>query len=460
MPLSKNIRMRVAAQSIDKDDLVEYEKKERLKELQQRFLTISKEITKNNLDSIKGQSIIQVNDFKKSKINKDIKQQLSSTNKKLDELREKERKYKEIIAKSKNKLRVKDEELVKETSKNFELNNKTEKYLSKINGLETRIMEIEESYSKKSLNLLINDIKYKDKEIVSKNKKIIQLCSIIAQSQDKINSLKDEVFSLRHGDEISKKDVKYYNQMINSYSNENAKLRKKLAGIEQTYNEKVKRLISSDLLINQLKSEIQIIKEGKNHLKNKTRKFGVLKTINGFVFFEDLEGNLNPANIDNVIFRENAPCKAVIRYNKNNIAVIQKVYNEKFEYLKEIKEKRIIKKKRAEKGLLYEDINMEENYNVLIIGSEKKKEYSSVLKSIGLNVTLYDSYEGNVIRLKNMLNRYDIIICCIRHSRHYASNLMKYMIEHDSSNAIKYNVMDNDNALNIIARVRYIIENL
>ena len=58
-----------------------------------------------------------------------------------------------------------------------------------------------------------------------------------------------------------------------------------------------------------------------------------------------------------------------------------------------------------------------------------------------------------------MLDRHDIIICCLRHSRHYATNLMTYMKEKDSNNAIKYNIIDEDNTENIIARIRYCIEN-
>lgn len=159
-------------------------------------------------------------------------------------------------------------------------------------------------------------------------------------------------------------------------------------------------------------------------------------------------------------FKGNAPCKAVIKYNKNNIAIVQKVYDTKDEFIKEFKESKSFKRKQEKSKVLYEGVNYENSYNFLIIGSEHKEEYSKVLLRVGLNVNIYDSHEGNVVRLKNLLDRHDIIICCIRHSRHYASNLMKYMKEHDSSNAIKYNNIDNDNVENIIGRVRYVIENM
>lgn len=259
---------------------------------------------------------------------------------------------------------------------------------------------------------------------------------------------------------LASKYRKYYEESIKRYSFENAKLRQQLLDSEQAYKQKVKKLINSDLVISAIKNKIENIKRGQGSRKNKKRKFGVLKTINSFVFFQDLDGNVKPANIDYVDFKENVPCKAVIRYNKNNIVVIQKVYDEKDEYIKEVKESRSYKRKQERKDFLYEDVNYENSYNVLIIGSENKGEYLSVLQRVGLNVSLYDSYEGNVVRLRKMLDRNDIIICYLRHSRHYATDLMKYMIERDSSNAIKYNIIDNDNVENIIGRVRYVIENL
>lgn len=459
MSLSKSIKMKVPKQSIDKDKILD-EKKEKMKELQQRFLSKSKELTKNNSKITVMQPVIQVTSLNKPKADNDTRQQLNRVNKKLDEFREKERRYKDTIYKLKNKLLMSEEELSKEKNNNIELSNKLEMYSLKIDKLEAREAERDESHNIKALCLILNYINLIHKESVKKDKKIANMQNNIVQLQDKVENLKNEIFNLQHGEDISKEDEKYYKKMISTYSSENAKLRQQLAESEQAYKQKVKKLINSDLVITQLKNQIETIKIGKGSKSNKKKRFGVLKTINSFVFFEDLDGRINPANIDYVDFKENAPCKVVIRYNKSNVAVVQKVYDDKDEFIKEFKESKNFKKRQKRKEALYEDVNIENNYNVLIIGSEKKREYSSILKRVGLNITLYDSYEGNVVRLKNMLNRHDIIICCVRHSRHYASHLMTYMMEHDISNAIKYNIIDNDNVENVIGRVRYVIENL
>ena len=436
------------------------DKEEKNKELQRKFLSKSRELARNNSKTTVIQPTIKVNSFNKNKANKDISQNLNNVNKKLEELREKERKYKVTISKLKSRLVVYDNELIIEKDKNEKLYNKSEKYVARINDLELKLRKIEESYTKKAFGILVSDIENRDKKLIFKDKKIVILNNAVRKLYDKIDSLNDKIFNLQHGNDISKKDKKYYNKMINTYYNENAKLRKQLLDSEQAYRQKVKNLINSDLIISQLKNEIDTIKKVQESRKNKKRKFGVLKTRNSFIFFEDLDGNLNPANIDYVNFKENAPCKAVIKYNKNNIAIVQKVYDTKDEFIKEFKESKSFKRKQEKSKVLYEGVNYENSYNVLIIGSEHKEEYSKVLLRVGINVSIYDSHEGNVVRLKNMLDRHDIIICCIRHSRHYASNLMKYMKEHDSSNAIKYNNIDNDNVENIIGRVRYVIENM
>lgn len=451
--------MRVPIINIERDKL-ENRKEEKIKELQQKFLSKSRELAKNNSKTTVIQPTIKVNSINKNKADKDISQNLNNINKKLEELREKERRYKVTISKLKSRLVVYDNELIIEKDKNEKLYNKSEKYITRINDLESKLRKIEESYTKKAFGILVSDIENRDKKLIFKDKKIVILNNAVRKLYDKIDSLNDKIFNLQHGNDISKKDKKYYNKMINTYYNENAKLRKQLLDSEQAYRQKVKNLINSDLVISQLKNEIDTIKKVQESTKNKKRKFGVLKTINSFIFFEDLDGNLNLANIDYVNFKGNAPCKAVIKYNKNNIAIVQKVYDTKDEFIKEFKESKSFKRKQEKSKVLYEGVNYENSYNVLIIGSERKEEYSKVLLRVGLNVSIYDSHEGNVVRLKNMLDRYDIIICCIRHSRHYASNLMKYMKEHDSSNAIKYNNIDNDNVENIIGRVRYVMENM
>jgi hypothetical protein len=143
---------------------------------------------------------------------------------------------------------------------------------------------------------------------------------------------------------------------------------------------------------------------------------------------------------------------------RRNTRIIESLKDDEENFVQAINNIKKIDKGRKE--FLYEDVDYKNKYTVLIIGSENKDQYMSILKRIGMKVTWFDSYENNVVRLKNMLDRHDIVLCCLKHSRHYATGLMKYMAEKHPDEAIKYNIINDDNLENIIARIRYVIANM
>lgn len=455
---SRNIVISMPKNKIDKDKTRE-EKQEKLKQLQQQFLYKNKEVTKDNIkNEIAIDKIENLNSAKKN-IDKDTKKRLNIVNKKLEELREKEKKNKDIIFKLKNNISVLNEELKKEKDNNIILINKLNKHFTKNNELETKIKTIEEEYEKFKQSYTIKAFNIVTRDIYNRDEKIIRLQNHITRLKESIENYKKQIFDLNHGEEITIRDKKYYHKIITSYAQANAKLNKKLLKLEQEYKEKLSKLVNSNLVLSQLKHDVNEVRIKKFVNRTQIKSvLGYLKIINCFVFFESVDKNKYIANIDRIDFEENAPCRATIR---NNIATITRVYNNEDIFIKELKENRESKRmKQEKKDFVYEDVNYENHYNVLIIGAENKDKYSSTLRKIGLNVLYYNSYEGNVVRLRNMLNRYDIVICCLRHSRHYASNLMTYMQEHDVENALKYNIIDKDNLENIIGRVRYCIENM
>lgn len=443
---------------IDENKIRE-EKQEKLKKLQEQFLKKNKEISKTMPKSnINNSSLINVG-ANNSNESKRLKQQLNNSNKKLQELRDKERKYKDTIIKLKNDLASTKKELLETKNINLTLSKKVSNYLIKNVNLEKELEKSKESYELRAFKILFKDIKDKD----SKNKiylrEIKGLKNHITKLDQIIDDYKEKLFNMAHDGDITRRDRSYYQNQVRIYATENSKLKKQLLNIEQEYKEKVKSLVNSDLVVAQLRNEINTVRVKKFGNRNKIKNtLGYLKTINNFVFFESIDNKRYLANIDFVEFNEMACCRATII---NNIAKITRIYDDKEIFIKELKDisesKRIKKEKR---DFSYdESFNYENHFNVLIIGSENKREYTRVLKRAGINVTWFNSYEANVIRLKNMLDRHDIVICCTRHSRHYASYLMSYMQEHDKSNAIKYNLMDKDNTENIIARIRYCIEN-
>lgn len=98
-------------------------------------------------------------------------------------------------------------------------------------------------------------------------------------------------------------------------------------------------------------------------------------------------------------------------------------------------------------------------YKVLVIGSENKDKYVRTLEKAGLNVEWFDSFSYSERRLREMLNRFDIVICCKEHSKHYATELMVEMQEKEQSNIIKYNIVNKENENSLLRTINYIIEN-
>ena len=99
-------------------------------------------------------------------------------------------------------------------------------------------------------------------------------------------------------------------------------------------------------------------------------------------------------------------------------------------------------------------------FNVIIQYKNRKKkeifEDTDIVKC-----DWFDTYENtNVVRLKAIEERYDIIICCRGHVRHYATDFIKYMLNNHPNKSYKYNIIDNDSVKSITTRVRYCIENL
>jgi len=451
----KRIKTNAPKNKIDKDKTRE-EKQEKLKQLQQQFLQKNKSLANSSSSIIKTEApkIFNIN---KLKADKDINEHLNNTNKKLEEMRIRDKKNKYTIFKLKTQINTLNENFNIEKKTNNELSEKLNKYLLKINQLETNVSELKESYSKQAILELKQNIGNKNTLIKEKDENIVKLKNHIFKLNEAIKKYKEQIFELNNAEDLTKKDRAYFQNQFRMYALENSKLREQLSNIEQEYKQKVMKLANNEHLINNFNNKNL---KGKLNPDNKRRLFGVLKTINGLISFVDIDGNEYPANIDSVTFRENAPCKAVVRYNKNNIAKIQEVYDEKDEFIKELKESKIYKREQKRKEFLYEDVDYKNKYNVLIIGAENKKDYMNILEKIGLNVTWFNSYEANIVRLRNMLDRNDVVICCLRHSRHYASNLMTYMIEHDYKNFMKYNIVDKDNVEHIVGRVRYCIENM
>lgn len=96
---------------------------------------------------------------------------------------------------------------------------------------------------------------------------------------------------------------------------------------------------------------------------------------------------------------------------------------------------------------------------ILIMGSKHKDKYITAFKDSGAKVVWYDSFSDNESRIEDFTSSSDIVIVCTSHISHGAMYKIYSLEDYEEGNN-KYQFIEIDNVNNIIARVRYAIENM
>lgn len=212
------------------------------------------------------------------------------------------------------------------------------------------------------------------------------------------------------------------------------------------------KLQEKDREVNKLKNMILKLKMQDNDKcvdEGSIEEVGFLQTYNGSRYFVDTEGKRYPILIPPI----GSICK--VQMQENGTALVVKIYDSEEYYIERSLRKPMINVKRTKdvKPLLI----FEKPYKVLIIGSQRKNLYLAKLKEVNLDVDWFDSFELGQTKLEEILHKYDIIICCKSHAKHYAVEVMKAM---QKTCLYKYQILDNDTVTRILARVHYAVESI
>lgn len=70
-------------------------------------------------------------------------------------------------------------------------------------------------------------------------------------------------------------------------------------------------------------------------------------------------------------------------------------------------------------------------------------KYINYLTQMELEVDTFDSYKESAKRLNSVLSKYDIVLYCIRHSRHYVGDILKNQSDYKDE-PWKYKIVNND----------------
>ncbi|MEO2600871.1 coiled-coil domain-containing protein [Clostridium butyricum] len=441
-------------------DYVRDNNKNRLRELQEQFLKSSKELSKNNKDiTTKEKQVIKTK--KNNKDNGTIK----TLEAKMSKITEKNKDLNNKV----KKLQSKNYSLMEEVNSLKEQINTINSQLSskdlKIDELFKEKLYLEKvlkSYDISAMKIIANDNKALKKKVVSKIRETEAIKKKIGVYKARHIENIEKINKLQYGEEYNPEELSF-NKLKTCLNKERIEKQKALDyadRIKKEYKSKILTIINENI---KLKNSILKYDTYKKNLNIQNYYIGNIVVINSFVFFKTTIGTLYPAKIDLVKneYHDGAICKAM-KQGSNCYVTITKIFEgETIETAKEKNKERV--KSRTEKKIirrLEQEVDYGNKYKILIIGSRYKNDYMRAINAMNLTCDWFDSYEQNVVRLKQIENKYDIILCCITHSKHYASDFIKFMIKNHPEKINKYNVVSGDVLKDIVGRVRYCIENI
>lgn len=137
-------------------------------------------------------------------------------------------------------------------------------------------------------------------------------------------------------------------------------------------------------------------------------------------------------------------CKGILT-DKGDV-IVTFVFMDESDYIADINKHatKIVKTKKEkdlkEKAKPQRLFNFE--YKVLMISSMLRSDFVEYFASIGIEIDWFDSYRESAPRLKNILDKYDIVLYSTGHSRHFVGNIIRQ--QHDfKDNRTKYIYLTN-----------------
>lgn len=431
-------------------------------QLQKKFLEMC-----SKKDSINDGSLME----HKSEVRaKPKKKKEDKSNKDLKALRNEIKKYKKEIQNLKKenekikKTRFSYIEICKE--KDSEINEYKKQLAIKIKEIES--LREENVSLQNEVKMLINiDVNQELKSVKAENHKLKHHVSCLSGNLKAANKQVQNYQQMRSG-EIESSTLKKYRNRLNEKENEIDNLKSKYISATATIN-----ILNVKML---KKKEEYIYKKSEKYKKNRLIDSNCSNNMDddnilfGFIslnknlelIFIDINNKRYPIENQFNIGDKNKyigmPARVV--KNEENTVKLDYVYYNLVEGSKVRavnKEKSFkIRKKKPLVSVLENEFN---GKKILIMGSRNKDKYISAFKDSGAKVLWYDSFSDNESRIEDFTSSSDIVIVCTSHISHGAMYKLYSLSDYEEGNN-KYQFIEIDNVNNIIARVRYAIENI
>lgn len=293
--------------------------------------------------------------------------------------------------------------------------------------------------------------------------------------------LKQQANSLSGNLKSARKQIQNY-QLMRTGELESNEIKRYKLRLEEKYHEidnMKKRLATASNVINRLNQRFlhkkmpKLIQKSKQFKVEKEVKKSTLDSFNedvqfGFlsldrdakVIFVDLQGKKYGIQSENDIDRFGKYIGMPVRAVKKGAFV-------KVDYIyynisggskaKAINNKKTFKvRKKAEYSYVIKDEF--KGKKILIIGSENKEKYLKALIKAGADAIWHESFSDNETRIDDLAPSSDVVIVCTSHISHSVIYKIKALSDYEDN--AKYQLLENDNIINVICRVRYALENI
>lgn len=98
-----------------------------------------------------------------------------------------------------------------------------------------------------------------------------------------------------------------------------------------------------------------------------------------------------------------------------------------------------------------------EGKKILIIGSRNKYKFTRALSKTGADVIWHEGYEDSEQRIGDICPSCDVVVVCTSHVPHSVIDKI-HSLDDYNQNIDKYQMIKVDNTINIVSRIRYIVE--
>lgn len=458
--------------------------------LMKQFIDKTKKNKTHNIEYTTEKSEYKVNDESNNEIVNDLKNEIN----KLKAQVKAEKDKRQVIKQDNDKLEKKNKRLINENDKYTEVINLLNKDKNTLENKVTNLQDYIEPINEELSNLK-NKIDILKKQLLDRHLDIANLRKVcedrkktIANLEEKpaVEEFKKEIAELKKINyklntqlKVAKFDIEMLNRRVGikevyAHYIENNNIVETEITVKSIINNlkiKTRKMISQTIIsttyrVKAMKVKYRTFKGNIKHniyvkrYRYKSKESNVygnlIKNRFGKYTFISIDGvryRVRKTSIKNKPKWNNISCVADI--TEKNKAVVKKTFRETIDISNlEKATKPKIKKinninKEKQPQVLYS-----KQYKVLIITALPGINYLSKLSPLGIKVSIFNSYYENAKRLDSILNKYDMVFYCVRHSKHYCKDVIKNQPDY-TSDGKKYYILNDDS----ITTMLYLIDN-